>query len=159
MKRSSKKSNKLLISACLFGQDTRYDGKNSKLSKDIFDRLSQKYELIPFCPEVEGGLLTPREPNEIDSTSKTLKLHTKDDIDNTKFFVSGAKKCLKLMQTHDIKVALLKSKSPSCSTKKIYDGAFNKTLIDGMGVTANLLSQNDILMYDENEIENLLCKN
>jgi uncharacterized protein YbbK (DUF523 family) len=157
MKKKKEKS-KLLISACLFGENSRYDGKNNKLSNEEFHKLTQKYELISFCPEVEGGLPTPRNPNEIDNNYQTLKLHTKDGIDNTKFFVSGANKCLKLMQEKDIKIALLKSKSPSCSTKQIYDGSFSKTLIDGMGVTAKLLSQNDIEMFDEHEIE-LLCKN
>jgi uncharacterized protein YbbK (DUF523 family) len=152
-----KKRKKLLISACLFGDNCRYDGKNSMLSKEIFDRLDADFELIPFCPEVEGGLPTPRDPNEIDSSSTTLKLHTKDEIDNTRFFVEGADKCLKLVQKQNIKIALMKSKSPSCSTKKVYDGSFCKTLIDGMGITSKLLSQNDIKLYDENEIE-LLCK-
>ena len=60
------------------------------------------------------------------------------------------------MEVQNIKIALLKSKSPSCSTKKVYDGSFSKTLLDGLGVSAEILTKNGILIYDENEIEKIL---
>jgi len=154
-KKNNKKS-KLLISACLFGENCRYDGLNSSLDKQKLSYLKKRYQLFPFCPEVQGGLPIPRDPNEIISESKQLKIQTKEGVDNTIYFVNGARKCLDLVKKHDIKIALLKSKSPSCGIKKIYDGSFSKKLINKMGVTAQLLKQNDIKLFDENEFD-ILC--
>ena len=148
---------KILISACLLGQNVRYDGKNSKIENKLFDKISQKVKLIPFCPEVEGGLPIPRIPSEI-VQSNPLKLKNKEGMDTTKEFVDGANKALKLCQEQNIKIALLKAKSPSCGNKQIYDGSFNKKLIKGAGVTAKLFMQNKIEVFDENELELLRDK-
>ena len=55
---------KLLISACLYGDTCRYDGKSNKLCDELLSALEEKYELISICPEVLGGLPTPRVPSE-----------------------------------------------------------------------------------------------
>lgn len=148
---------KLLISGCLFGQNVRYDGKNSLIDIEKLEILKEKYILIPFCPEVEGGLPTPRFPSEIvggvgeDVLSGKAKLFNTQKEETTNFFLKGAYKTLELCKRENIRKALLKSKSPSCSNNYIYDGSFSKKLIKGKGVTASLLIQNGIEVFDEFE--------
>jgi uncharacterized protein YbbK (DUF523 family) len=147
---------KLLISGCLFGDDVRYDGKNSSLHQNsLFNQIKQKVQLVPFCPEVEGGLSTPRIPSEIQSINPYI-IKNKNGEDTTKYFIDGAKKTLDLCIKNGIKIALLKSKSPSCSNDTTYDGKFNKNLLKQNGVTASLLLRNNILVFNENELEKLL---
>jgi uncharacterized protein YbbK (DUF523 family) len=147
---------KLLISGCLFGDDVRYDGKNSSLHQNsLFNQIKQKVQLVPFCPEVEGGLSTPRIPSEIQSINPYI-IKNKNGEDTTKYFIDGAKKTLDLCIKNGIKIALLKSKSPSCSNDTTYDGKFNKNLLKQNGVTASLLLRNNILIFNENELEKLL---
>lgn len=144
---------KLLISACLFGENVRYDAKNNLIEN--LDKLREKYELYSFCPEVASGMVIPRVPSEI-TNFNPLKITNEFGIDTTDFFTDGAIQTLHICQKYDIKIALLKSKSPSCGTKEVYDGNFTKTLIKGQGITANLLAQHNIKLYDENQIGELI---
>ncbi len=135
---------KLLISSCLLGNNCRYDGKSNKLEK--LNKLKQYYELVPVCPEVDGGLPTPRVPSEI----KNNKVINKENEDNTSYFKKGAEIALSICKEQNITKALLKSKSPSCGSNKIYDGTFTNTIIDGDGVTAKLLKERDVKdLYNE----------
>jgi len=149
------KKEKLLISSCLLGENVKYDGSNNCLHKNILDKLKSKYELCSFCPEIEGGLPIPRIPCEIIS-QKPLKIINKIDEDKTINFIHGANKTLELCQKYDIKLALLKANSPSCSNRFIYDGTFNSNKIEGFGVTAKLLMENYIKVLSENEIRKLV---
>src|SRR5574344_2085132 len=123
---------KILVSACLLGENTKYNGKNNYL-KDI-TRVKEKYTIVPFCPEVEGGLSTPRDPSEqigddvFMKTSKGLKRVTKH-------FSLGASKALNICQYLGIKKVLLKERSPSCGSKEVYDGTFKEKTKKGSGVT------------------------
>lgn len=155
---------KILISACLLGEDVRYDGENSSIAhgssftfsqKELFMDILCENEIYSFCPEVSGGLPTPREPAEIISRTKPFIVKTKDKEDVTINFLIGARNALELCQNEGIQVALLKSKSPSCGNEKIYDGTFSKTLIEGKGLTAKLLFENDITIFNENELHKL----
>ena len=144
---------KLLISACLFGENVRYDGKNNLIEE--LDILKDKYELIPFCPEVSSGMLIPRVPNEILSFNP-LVVKNEFGIDTTDYFTDGAIQTLHICKKYDIQIALLKSKSPSCGNLEVYDGSFSKTLIKGQGLTANILTQHNIKIYDENQTGELI---
>jgi uncharacterized protein YbbK (DUF523 family) len=146
---------KLLVSACLLGENVKYNGKNNKIEE--IEGLSKKYELIPFCPEVEGGLPTPRPPSEIVSLNP-LKIKNINGNDVTDFFTKGAVKAFDLCQKLDIKKALLKENSPSCGKKQIYDGTFSKTLKRGEGVASSLLGKNGIEIFNENEVSILMKK-
>jgi uncharacterized protein YbbK (DUF523 family) len=117
--------------------------------------LKSKYELFSFCPEVEGGLSIPRVPCEIISQNP-LKIINKNSEDQTENFINGANKTLDLCKKENINIALLKANSPSCSNKLIYDGTFSAKKINGFGITAKLLLQNNIHIFNENEIDNLL---
>lgn len=144
---------KLLVSSCLLGMATRYDGKSKKsISDGDLKRLSEKYQIIPFCPEIYGGLPTPRVPSE--RIGELVKM--KNGADVTENYKKGASEALSLCLTMNIKKALLKEKSPSCAKYEIYDGSFSGTLVNGKGVSAELLTENGIDVYNEDEISLLL---
>ena len=139
----------ILISACLLGVACRYDGLSKPLDREIIEKLRQQYHLIPICPEIMGGLPTPRIPSEISSDGKVLR---KDGEDVTENYIRGAKEALRLAEIFQCDTALLKEKSPSCGAGKIYDGSFSKTLTDGNGITSELLQKNGIRIVGESEI-------
>ena len=129
---------KILVSACLLGINCKYNGENN-YSDEVIDFLKD-YEIIPVCPEILGGLSTPRKPSEI----KENKIYTIDKKDVTKNYQKGAEETLKIAKLLGVKKALLKAKSPSCGNGLIYDGTFNNKLIEGDGITTQLLKENDI---------------
>ena len=139
----------ILISACLLGVACRYDGLSKPLDREIIEKLKEQYHLIPVCPEIMGGLPTPRIPSEISSGRKVLR---KDGEDVTENYIRGAKEALRLTEIFECDTALLKEKSPSCGCGKIYDGTFSRTLIYGDGITAELLKENGIRVIGESEI-------
>ena len=141
---------KILISACLVGDKVKYDGKSNYNPK--IEQLLEKYDLVPFCPEVEGGLKTPRTPSE----RVKDRVKTKDGRDVTKNFTTGAELALNICLYLGIRIAILKENSPSCGSSKIYDGTFTNTLTDGVGVTTELLKRKGIKVISENEIDTLL---
>ena len=141
---------KLLCSACLLGEACRYDGK-SKPIKNI-DKLTKKYKLYPICPEIEGGLETPRLPCEI-CDHRVIR---KDGKDMTAEYFLGAEKTLRYAKDNKISLALLKEKSPSCGIHFRYDGTFQGVLIQKPGITASLLIENNISVFSEDDIDDLI---
>ena len=141
---------KILISACLVGDNVKYNGGNN-LSPKI-DALLEKYELIPFCPEVEGGLSIPRTPAE----RKNGRVINQDGDDVTDAYLRGADLAFNICLYLKIKKVILKEKSPSCGSKIIYDGSFSHKEIPGMGVTAEYLKEKGIEVYSEDDIDSLL---
>ena len=142
---------KVLISACLAGINCKFNGENNLLDSGILDEISKKYHLLFVCPEVFGGLGTPREPAEM----KNGLVVTKTAKDVSENFINGAEICLKIAKLNGCKKAILKARSPSCGSGQIYDGSFSKKLIFGDGVAAKLLKENDILVFSEDEIGRL----
>lgn len=140
---------KIIVSACLLGVPCRYDGK-SKPSEEVI-ALKDKYELIPVCAEVLGGLQTPRIGAEIVGD----KVIRQDGVDVTYEYHKGASEVLKIALENGCTKAVLKSKSPSCGKGKIYDGTYTRTLIDGNGILTDLLLKNNIKVYSETEIDKL----
>lgn len=140
----------LLISACLMGVNCKYNGGNNKLPE--LDLLKEKYNLIPICPEEMGGLTTPRNPSEI----KGNKVFSNLGNDVTDNFKNGAELALKIALENDCNVALLKERSPSCGSNMIYDGSFCGKVIEGMGLTAKLLKENNIEIFNEEQIKDLV---
>lgn len=141
---------KLLISACLYGEKCRYDGKDNMLS--CLDLLKDKFTLIPVCPEVMGGLETPRNPSEIIGDRVVMN----DGTDVTAEYTKGAEIALGTAIENGCDVALMKAKSPSCGYGRIYDGTFSRTLTDGDGITVKLLKAHGIKVFDETQIPELL---
>ena len=134
---------KIAVSSCLLGINCKYNGK-SNYNEDII-KLKEKYEIIPICPEVLGGLPTPRIPSEIINN----KVINQEGTNVTLEYVTGANKALQILKENNIKIAILKAKSPSCGKGEIYDGTFSHTIIEGNGITANLFLENDILVLNE----------
>lgn len=144
--------NKILISACLLGENVKYDGGHNDISSESFiQQLLRDDLLIPICPEVEGGLPTPRVPVEIINNKAINQIGE----DKTIYFQNGAEKALELCKKHDIKYAILKFRSPSCGSNQIYDGTFSHTLIKGDGFCAKLLKDNGIQVFSEKNLEEL----
>lgn len=142
----------LLVSACLLGIPCRFDGK-SVPRVDIL-ALSERYNLIPVCPEIYGGLPTPRTPSE----RLFDRVLMADGADVTENFRRGADVTVKLARELFCEAALLKERSPSCGYGEIYDGSFSHTLMKGVGVAAEALSALGIKIYGESEIEKLLSE-
>ena len=106
------------------------------------------HEVIPVCPEVLGGLITPRDPSEIvDGVVTNCK-----GVNVDRQFREGAEKALQIAKENKIDLAILQSRSPSCGVRQIYDGSFTGKLIPGQGVFAKLLSENDFRVLDCEEI-------
>lgn len=141
---------KILISACLVGDKVRYDGGHN-LSPYI-DELMEYFDLVPFCPEVEGGLKIPRLKSEI----RFGRVINEKEKEVTKYFKKGAELALNLCRYLDIEIAILKENSPSCGLYHIYNGYFENHLIKGSGFTTTLLKQNGIRVLNENEIPLLI---
>ena len=140
----------LIISACLLGTPCRYDGKSVK--KIDVEPLLKKYNLIPICPEIYGGLSTPRVPSE----RQCERVVMKDGTDVTEAFNKGAMAALNFAKINGARRALLKAKSPSCGKGRIYDGSFSGALTEGDGVAAELLMASGIEVFSEDEIDKLL---
>jgi len=136
---------KILVSACLLGVNCKYNGNNN-YNEEVMEYLKDKY-VIPICPEIMGGLPTPRVPAEI----KGGKVMTQNNIDVTKNYEKGAEEVLNLAKKFGVKKALLKAKSPSCGYLKIYDGTFNNNLIAGNGITAKALIENGFEILTEKD--------
>ena len=142
----------VLISACLLGVDCKYNGSNNKLDDKIIHSLKEKYNLIPVCPEIMGGMPTPRNPVEISDG----KVFDYDGEEFTKEFEKGSEEVVKLAKLYDATIAILKENSPSCGTNYIYDGTFNHQKIKGMGIAAHKLSKENIKLFSEENVKILL---
>ena len=137
---------KIMVSACLLGQNCKYNGGNNYCDKVA--SFLEGHEVIPVCPEVEGGLPVPRIPCEIVDGIVTNKQGESKD----KEFRSGAKKCLQKAIAEKVDLVILQSRSPSCGVKQIYDGSFSGRLIEGQGVFAELLNKHGIKTMDLSDL-------
>ena len=151
-------SHKVLVSRCLLGHRVRYDGGAS----GPYAQLAQWQDegrVIALCPEVAGGLPTPRAAAEIPGGQGVEVLAGKASVittegeDVTEAFVSGAHQALALVERHGIRIAILKANSPSCGNRLTYDGSFSGTKVEGQGVTAALLTRAGVQVFSELELE------
>lgn len=136
---------KIIVSACLMGIHCRYNGGGAW--DEGVRALREKHQLIPVCPELFGGLATPRDPAEI----LAGRVITCRGEDVTSQYERGAREVLALAKDMGCQAAILKKRSPSCGKGQIYDGSFSGTLADGDGITAALLAANGITVFGEGE--------
>lgn len=152
----------ILLSSCLLGHPVRYDGKGGRLDEKILDALKQKFNVVHICPEVAGGLDTPRAPAEIvggsgDAVHENIaKVMTREGRDVSSQFLEGANQTLWLCKRENVRAAVLKERSPSCGSNMIYNGEFSGVTEPGFGVTAALLIKNGIRVFSEENVEALL---
>ena len=141
----------ILISACLVGINCKYNGGNNLNEKAL--ELVKNGEAIPICPEQLGGLSTPRNPSEIRIINNKRCVINNKNEDVTNQFVRGAEEVLKLAKELNVEKVILQSRSPSCGVGKIYSGNFDKQLIDGNGILAQMLIDNGIEVVDIEDYE------
>ncbi|EYT82291.1 hypothetical protein CF54_14220 [Streptomyces sp. Tu 6176] len=135
----------ILVSACLRGVPCRFDGRH-KASAALAEAVAGR-EVVPFCPEVAGGLATPRRPAELvggdghDVLDGTARIVDDTGQDVTEQFVAGARRALAVARRTGCGEALLMPRSPSCGRGTVHDGSFTGELVPGDGVTAALLER------------------
>ncbi|MBC9252658.1 purine-nucleoside phosphorylase [Pseudomonas alcaligenes] len=148
---------KLLVSRCLLGHKVRYDG-GAHGPYDLLQQWQDEGRIVALCPEVAGGLPTPRPPAEIPGGQGVQVLDgsrpvlTDLGMDVTAEFVAGAEIALRLARQHGLRVAVLKARSPSCGNLQNYDGSFSGNLVAGEGVTAALLRRNGVRVFNETQL-------
>lgn len=146
-----------IISACLAGVNCKYNGKNN-FTEEIMSLIREGKAML-VCPEQLGGLSTPRLPSEIveDKEGKYKVINNKGE-DVTKEFKKGAEETLRIANSVEAKIAILKARSPSCGYGEIYDGTFKGNLKKGNGITAQLLIDKGINVYTEETFLDQLIK-
>ena len=133
---------KIAVSACLLGENCKYNGGNN-YDKKLVESL-RGHEVIPVCPEVLGGLSVPRKPAEI--VAGTVR--NKDGTSVDESFRKGAELALQILINKGAELVILQSRSPSCGVGTVYDGTFSGRLIAGDGIFAGLLKKNGIKVCD-----------
>lgn len=148
---------KVLVSRCLLGQRVRYDG-GVQAAEALLAAWQSEGRVVPVCPEVEGGLPTPRPRAEIPTGQGAavldgrLPVRTHEGDDVTAPYLEGARIALRLAAEHGIRIAVLKARSPSCGNTETYDGTFTATRVPGEGVTAAALRRAGIRVFNETEL-------
>ena len=140
---------KILVSACLLGTNCRYDGGNN--GREVVLALLDRHTLIPVCPERLAGLGVPREPIEIVDGV----VRHKDGTSVDEALRKAVAEILAQLDGQDIECVILKSRSPTCGVKQVYDGTFSGKLVDGMGVLAAALREKGYKVVDS---EDCRCK-
>ena len=140
----------ILISACLMGENVRFDAKNCRNSSELIEKWQKEGRLVSICPEVAGGLPVPRLPVEIQPVGRIINIE-REDVGEA--FRLGAERALQLCHEYSIAIAILKEGSPSCGSSQINDGSFTKNKISGAGATTQLLRNNGVRVFSENELE------
>ena len=136
----------IVVSACLLGRNCKYNGKNNRNERVL--SAIEGHNILPVCPEVTGGLPTPRKPSELRNGCAVN--NAGEDVD--RFFKGGVKKTMEVLKGISIDCAVLQSRSPSCGVKQIYDGTFTKTLIDGRGLFAQALADTGVRLIDAEDV-------
>lgn len=152
---------RILVSACLLGAPVRYDGTGRPLGHPVLERWRAEGRLVPVCPEMLGGLPTPRPAAEIAGgggdavLDGQARIVTGDGSDVTSAFVDGARAALAAAEAHGCAFALLMPRSPSCGLGLIHDGTFSGTLVPGRGTTAALLARAGLAVFGAGDIDAL----
>ena len=139
----------ILVSHCLLGEPCRYDGA-SRLDRQVLELHKAGHTLIPVCPEVLGGLDTPRAPAELQPDGRVVNGNGEDV---TAAYRAGAEAALRIAREQGCTLAVLKARSPSCGCGEIYDGTFTRTLKGGWGVAARLLLEAGVTVMDEENLD------
>ena len=143
----------IAVSACLLGVNCRFDGESRP--SDAVRALREHHHVVALCPESMAQLPRPRLPNEVVEDAQGTRVMNAEGIDNTNAFEEGARLALERAQKGGCALAVLKSKSPSCGSGRIFDGTFTGTLTDGWGITARLFRDAGIRVIDEKRLEQI----
>ncbi|WP_214412151.1 DUF523 domain-containing protein [Sphaerisporangium fuscum] len=150
---------RILVSSCLLGRPVRYDGRAKTVDDALLARWRDEGRLVPFCPEVTGGLPVPRPPAEIEGgaggaavLAGAARILTPAEDDVTPQFLAGARAALAMAESRGVRIALLKEGSPSCGSLQVHDGTFSGGRLPGAGVTTALLEAHGIRVFGEDRI-------
>ncbi|WP_163859779.1 2-thiouracil desulfurase family protein [Paenibacillus elgii] len=145
----------ILVSSCLAGLEVRYNGTHCLNEK--INTLVEENKAVTICPELLGGLSTPREPAEIvggdgdDVLDGNAKVIEKSGKDVTEFYIKGAYAALEKAKEINATIVVLKENSPSCGSSMIYNGQFVGQKVAGNGVTSALLKRNGLQVISEEQ--------
>jgi uncharacterized protein YbbK (DUF523 family) len=134
---------KILVSACLLGDKVRYNGADAISDDPLLQRWVAEGRVVRFCPEMAGGLGTPRPPAE----RQGLRIVTDAGADVTPAFTCGAELARDAARDHHIRIAILKDGSPSCGSTYVYDGTFTGTRVERDGVTTAILRADGVRVF------------
>ncbi|OQY30979.1 MAG: hypothetical protein B6241_14975 [Spirochaetaceae bacterium 4572_59] len=137
---------KYMVSACLAGRSCRYNGK--PFAFPLFREMVERGEAEPFCPELLGGLPTPRDCAEIQIINNEKRVLTDKGEDVSVFYRRGADMSARLALREKAECIILKNGSPSCGFGKIYDGSFSGNMIAGQGITADSLREKGLFLFN-----------
>lgn len=142
---------KILVSRCLYGGEiVRYDGGDTTELDTRFLKWKEEGRLIPVCPEVIGGLPTPR-PDSQRVGAKKVMAQTGQDV--TEEYTRGAEQALSLAKENHVAFCIMKQDSPSCGSKFIYDGTFTDTKIPGQGLAVEYLRNAGFRVFGEEDMD------
>jgi uncharacterized protein YbbK (DUF523 family) len=144
---------KVLVSACLLGAPVRYNGKDKKSGHPVLERWLREGRVVSVCPEVLGGLGTPRPPSEIVQVHGLRRVVADTGQDVTQPFERGAALSLEQAERDHVRVAVLKEGSPSCGSAWTYNGTFSGTRVYGEGMTTSLLRSRGIRVFSEEDLD------
>lgn len=144
---------KVVVSACLLGSPVRHDGRDKKCDHPVLQRWIEEGRVVSVCPEMLGGLPTPRLPSEIVPGDGPRRVIARDGRDVTDVFETGARVAAEQASANEVRVAILKEGSPSCGSAFVYDGTFSGTKVIGEGVTAALLRRRGIAVFSEEQLD------
>ena len=141
---------KILVSECLYGgRIVRYDGGDVPLLDPVFLKWKEEGRLVPICPEVFGGLPTPRP----DAQRSGDGVFTGAGADVTAAFRAGAEEALRFALAEDVCFCIMKADSPSCGSKRIYDGTFSGNKVPGQGLAVEMLRDAGFTVFDETDMD------
>ena len=149
----------LVVSACLLGVACNHEGRGSW--RPVVEELQKRYRLVPVCPEVLGGLTTPRPAAEIsggggaDVLAGQARVVNVEGGDVTAAYRRGAEAAVHVARAAGASRAVLKARSPSCGSSRIYDGTFSRRLVEGQGVTAAALRAAGVEVCSDEEAADL----
>jgi uncharacterized protein YbbK (DUF523 family) len=142
---------KVVVSSCLLGSPVRYDGRDKKSNHPVLQRWLDEGRVVSVCPEMLGGLGTPRPPAEI--VPGTQGVITSGGEDVTAAFREGARTAGEQASAFNVRVAVLKEGSPSCGSTFVYDATFSGTRVAGAGITTQLLRSRGIAVFSEEQLD------
>ncbi len=150
----------VLVSTCLLGLPARYNGAQVAFEHPVLRRWQAEGRIVAFCPEVAGGLPTPRPPAEVAEgkggrlvLAGTARVVDKTGDDVTEAFVRGARLAQDLVRNRKIRMAIVKEGSPSCGSSYSYDGSFRSVRLPLPGVTTAALEVAGVRVFSENQLD------
>ncbi|TBW56281.1 DUF523 domain-containing protein [Marinobacter halodurans] len=150
---------RILVSACLMGENVRYDGGNLFTDHSLIRQWRREGRLVSVCPEMAGGLPVPRPAAETHGgdgravLAGQARVIARDGDDVTSAFVAGADTALETARDRRCVMAIMAARSPSCGNREIYDGRFSGRLVAGQGTAAARLAAAGIPVFNQHELE------